>query len=387
MRRCLATGMVAVLLVLVACTSDEPEPGPTTSGASEDEDADGNGNGAQGRPLPGLRVGVVLPPRGLGSADEIEAGALGLDALAASHDEVGELRIVVPDGADFVPDIAGLLVAEGYDVVCVLGRQARDVTQELAQRHGATEFCGAPAQPTDEGPQNLLLVDVALAELGHAVGVALGALGGEQPVALLGAGNRASGEAFRSGLRAGVGGTPLREARGDLEALEAELDAALGAEVAAIAVDAGPEAAELVAGTEGVALLAPVPLLTEQHEGALRWRVRWEVVLEAVLAHLLDDEVELPAVLGVREDVFALDHGPQAGSAVVAAVEEAMGELERGARDPLEAVEADDGDDADGADEDDDGADDDGDAEGDVAQDAADPGGGAADGVPVPSAS
>lgn len=332
MRRCRALATLAALLLLAGCTPDDPGPEPGPQPPADDEEA-------SEEPLPtGLRIGVVLPSRELGSADEIAAGELGLDALATAHrDEVSELRTLVPDAEAFVPDLASLLVAEDYDLVCVLGRGAGEIVLELARRHAATQFCGAPAEPADDPPPNLYLVDLALEELGHVVGVALGRLGGEDPVALLGAGNRAGGESFRTGLRAGVGATPLREARGGLEELGAELEAAVDGEVAAIAVDAGPEAAELVGGIGDLPLLAPVPLLSEQDAGALRWRVRFEVVVEAVLVHLLDAETELPAVLGMGDEVFAVDHGPQAGAGLVSAVEEVMGELERGERDPLEA--------------------------------------------------
>ena len=371
MRRCLAAATAALLLLAAACTDSEPDDEPAPPSEDEEEDA-------EDRPLPGLRVGVVLPPRDTGSADEVEAGGLGIDELtAAFEDDVAELRTVVPDSAAFVPDVAGLLVAEGYDLVCVLGRDAGDVVEALAQRHAATSFCGAPAEPVAEPLDNLLLVDVALAELGHVLGAAMGQLGGDDPVALLASGDRAAGQAFRSGVRAGVGATPLREARGDLEELGAEIEAALDDEVMAIMVDAGPDAADLIAGIEGVALLAPSPLLTAQDEGALRWRVRWEVVVEAVLVHLLDPEVELPAVLGTAEGVFAVDHGPQAGSDLVATVEQVMGELERGERDPLEPV----------ADDEDDEDDEDDDEEDEATPDEPDPDDGAEDDVPVASPS
>lgn len=346
MRRCLAV-VTSLALLLGACTPDDADPDPEAGEPSPGEEDD---NG-EADPVPsGLRVGVVLPPRDTGTADEIEAGPLGIDGLAGTlGDDVAEVRTFVPDADAFVPDVAGLLVTEDYDVVCVVGRDARETVLELARRHAATDFCGAPVAPVEDAPENLLLADVALAELGHVVGVALGELGGDEPVALLGAGNRAGGEVFRSGLRAGAGDTPLQEARGDQEDLDDEIAAALADDVAAIAVDAGPDAAEAVDGIEGAAVLAPTSLLTEEDPGALRWRVRWEVVLEQVLRHLLDDEEELPETFGVAEDVFGVDQGPQATSAAVAAVEAAMGELERGVRDPQAAPEADDDDeDADG---------------------------------------
>ncbi len=326
MRRYTALVM-ALLFLLAACTDDEEPPEPVEEEVEEDEE----------RPPQGLRVGVVLPPLDVGTADEVVRDDLGFDALAdRSEEDVAELRALVPDGTAFVADVTTLVVVEGYDLVCVFGRDAASTVEVLAARHGATTFCAAPVDPADEYPANVVAVDLAIEELGHVVGVALGELGGQDPVALLGAGNRAGGEAFRSGLRVGLGETPLRESRGELDDLEAELESALAEQVAAIAVDAGPEARELLEGGLEVPLLAPAPLL-ESESGALRWRVRWDLVLETVIGwHLEGDEDRLPR-LGMGDGVFEVQHGPQAGPAVVAAIEEAMGELERQERDPLEA--------------------------------------------------
>ena len=344
MRRALAAAAVLLLAVLAGCSDPDPEPvDDPPEGESQDEDV-------EDPPVGGLRVGVVLPPRDTGAADEVVAAKQEIEGLASRYaDDVAELRAIVPDSSPFVADVASLLVSEDYDLVCVIGRDARAVVVELAERHAATDFCAAPVEPREETPDNVLLVDVAMQELGHVVGVALAEAGGGEPVGLLGAGNRAGGEAFRSGLRAGVGEVPLREARGELEDLEAEITAALDDEVAAVAVDAGPAASEAVAATDGVALFAPVSLLDEEVEGALRWRVRWEVVLEVVLDHHLDGEDESATLLGVGDAVFALDHGPQASPEMVEALERAMVELEDGVRDPLEPPE----DDEDDEDEDD----------------------------------
>lgn len=348
MRRHIAL-IAALLLAFAGCTDGAQEP--PTPVEEDDEDAE--------RPPQGLRVGVVMPPADTGAADEVERDALGFEGLADRlDDEVSELRTLVPDAGAFVGDLATVLAVEGYDLVCVFGREARKAVADLASRHAATTFCAAPVGPSDALPDNVRPVDLALEELGHVVGATLGAIGGKEPVALIGAGNRAGGEAFRNGLRAGVGDTPLREARGEADALEPELEAAVADEVAAIALDAGPGARDLL-GDLGVPLLAPGPLL-EAEAGALRWRVRWDVVLEQVIDRHLEGDEEDPGRLGLRHDVFEIQHGPQAGSGLVAVVEEAMGELERGERDPLEApVEADDEDGDEPDDEDEpDGADD-----------------------------
>jgi hypothetical protein len=340
-RRWLAVSVVGALLALAGCIDDEPAPEPSPSPEQDEAPEDA---------LPsGLRVGVVLPPFDRAAADEIDTAQLAVEELDPQlRGEVAELRTVVPDASAFVADVATLLVTEGYDVVCVLGAGAADVAADLAERHAATQLCAAPAVADEDDADNLLVVDVALAELGHVVGAALGQLGDEDPVALLGTGNRAGGEAFRAGLRAGVGDTPLQEARGDLEQLEEELAEAVAAEVAAIAVDAGPDAADLLDGVDDVALLAPAPLLSEQDTGVLRWRVRWEVVLEAVIAHLVVDDAELPDELGIADEVFALDHGPQADDELLEVVGRVLGELERGERDPLEPPEEEDEEEDDG---------------------------------------
>lgn len=328
MRRHLALAATLSLLFL-GCTESDPEPEPQPAPAEEDDD-----QGTEA-PVQGLRVGVVLPPRDTGAADELEVDRLGVDVLADRfEDDVIELRAVAPDAAEFVPDVATLLAVEDYDVVCVLGPDAAEVVGDVASRHAATRFCGAPVEPTDSAPDNVMHVDVALAELGHVVGVALGQLGGEDPVSLIGTRDRAGARAFRDGVRAGVGQTPLRETDIEPDRLEEELAAAVEDDVAAIAVDAGPGSAELLADVEGVPLLAPAPLFGEEGRGALRWRVRWERVLEVVLDHHLEDEA-LPARLTVTDRVFGVEHGDRASPTMVEAVEAALGEFERGARDPL----------------------------------------------------
>lgn len=361
MRRCTIL-VTALLLSLVACTGDDSPSGP---GPAEEEAAPED---EEERPAQGLRVGLVLPSSGTGVADEVTPGFLEAADPSGSLDaEVAELRAVVPDERTFVGDVATLLAVEGYDVVCVFGREAQEAITELAARHADTTFCAAPASSSAQLPDNLLLVDVALAELGHVVGVALRELGGEEPVALLGAGNRAGGESFRAGLRAGVAPTPLFEHLGELDELEAELAGALAQDVAAVAVDAGPDARELLEDGIGAPLLAPAPLLADE-AGALRWQVRWDVVLDRVLDWHLDGRGEFPEILGLDDDVFEVDHGPQAGPSLVSAVEETMGALARGGLDPLASpeddAEDDGGDDADEDEEDDatqgdaDGADD-----------------------------
>jgi hypothetical protein len=319
--------VASTLLTAGACTDDEPEQEPAPVEDPDDEDD-------ERRATQGLRVGVVLPAADVGVADETDVE--GFDELETLLEgEVAELRTVVPDGEAFVADVATLLTVEGYDVVCVFGRDAHDVVVDLAARHVATRFCAAPAEPTAEPGGNLVAVDVATEELGHVIGVALHELAGEDPAALLGAGDRVKREAFRDGLRAGLQGTPLQEAHGGLGELEAELSNALGAEVAAIAVDAGSGARDLLERELEPPMLAPAPLL-EAEVGALRWRMRWDRVLEAVLRWHLDPEEERPAILGASDDVFMFEHGPRSSSSMRDAVDEAIGELQRGARDPLE---------------------------------------------------
>jgi hypothetical protein len=328
--------LLVLLLVLVGCNGEDPAPEPEPEPDPPREDTSPSG----------LRVGVVLPPRDTAAADEIDADWLRLEELADERDELAEVRVVVPDGAAFVGDVAGLL-ADDHDLVCVLGPDAEAVVTNLAERRAGTQFCGLPGDPDAEVPDNVTLVQLEVEELGHVVGAGLAALADDAPAqALLGAG-RTGLDRFRLGMRAGFGDGELREATGELEDLEAELDDAVDGGVAAVLLDAGPEAEDIaVRAAEELATMAPATLLSRA-DAALVWRVRWGRVLEAMIEWQLDSELERPTTLGLGEEAFEVTPGGRSTSAMRAVVDTVAGELARGDRDALEAGQPDGGGEAD----------------------------------------
>jgi hypothetical protein len=318
--------VLALLLVLFACNGEDPSPDPDPEPDPPEEESAGPS---------GLRVGVVLPPGDTAAADEIDAAWLRLEELADDRSELAEVRVVVPDGAAFVADVASLLAEDDYGLVCVLGDDGAEVAADLASRWAGTEFCALPGDPEAEVAENAMLVELEVEQLGHVVGTALAALSGDEPAEALMGAQRTALDRFRLGMRAGFGNGELREATGDLEDLEQELDEALDGEVSALALDAGPEGAQLaeLAAAE-LPTLAPATLL-EEEDAALVWRVRWDRALEAVIEWQLDGELERPASLGLEQDVFELSAGGRSSSAMRAAVETVAGELARGDRDAV----------------------------------------------------
>jgi hypothetical protein len=328
--------LLVLLLALLGCNGEDPAPEPEPEPDPPREEASPSG----------LRFGVVLPPRDTAAADEIDADWLRLEELADDRDELAEVRVVVPDGAAFVGDVAGLL-ADDHDLVCVLGPDAGSVVTDLAERRAGTQFCGLPGDPEAEVPDNVTLVQLEVEELGHVVGAGLAALVEDAPAqALLGAG-RTGLDRFRLGMRAGFGDGELREATGELEDLEAELDEAVDGGVSAVLLDAGPEAGDIAErAAQELPTMAPATLLPRE-DAALVWRVRWGRVLEAMIEWQLDGELERPTTLGLGEEAFEVTPGGRSTSAMRAVVDTVAGELARGDRDALEAGEQGDDDEAD----------------------------------------
>jgi hypothetical protein len=330
--------LLVILVAVLGCTGDdpapepdpEPEPVPEATGPS------------------GLRVGVVLPPADTAAADEVDLDRLNLQALADDLDEVAELRAVVPDSAAFVDDLAGLLAEEGYGLVCVLGDGGQQVVLDLAERHGGVEVCAVPGDPELEVEDNVLLAELEVEQLGHVVGAALGALVGDEIAEAHLAAERTGLEPFRQGLRVGFDGGGLRQVTGDLEELADGL-ADVDDDVAALAFDAGTDGVDLASDMGATRpTLVPAPLLGDE-DAALRWAVRWDRIVEAILAWELDGELDRPTSFGFAEEAFELTTGGRSTSAMRAVVDTVAGELARGERQALE-VEDEDEDEDDGDD-------------------------------------
>jgi hypothetical protein len=87
-------------------------------------------------------VAVVLPAEGTARAAAFLAAADELAQLAEDRGgDVADVRSVVPDDPEFVPDVAALLADQGTDLVCVLGEDGVPVVLQLADRFPATRFC------------------------------------------------------------------------------------------------------------------------------------------------------------------------------------------------------------------------------------------------------
>jgi hypothetical protein len=352
----LVAASLAAVLAFAACTAPDeqatpppptPEPPPATT------------------PAAGIRVGFVLPPAASDEDDQRTQLAGDLQRVSALRDEgISEIRTLEPDGPAFVGDLAALLADRGTDLVCVLGPSAQRVVAPLAVRHPHLRFCAVPAGATDP-PDNVAVVDVRFEELGHLLGLAASVVADGGPVASVLGADRAGVAPLRDGIRAGVGGVPLLESAptdedGVLDAVDAAI--AEGAEVLIVDVGVAAHTAIERAVAGGLLVLAPSAVLAELEVAeatVLSWRLRWDVALRPVVASMLDPEEEVPASVGLVENVFLLSTGDALTGRARLVVDEAANELRRGARDPLEeAAAVEDADGADGAADDEDGEDD-----------------------------
>lgn len=165
------SSLASVLVLLVAACTSSPAPQPSPSPTAPVATSPG-----PTEPV-GLRVAVVLPPTG--EAPLTTTGTrVAADAVASRHGNgLGEFRTVAPDPGAFVGDVATVLAERGYDLVCVVGRQAAEVVLDIAPTFPATRFCGVPAPDGVDGqqvPDNALLIDVRLEEAAYLAGVAAG---------------------------------------------------------------------------------------------------------------------------------------------------------------------------------------------------------------------
>lgn len=300
--------VLASVLAATGCTPpgpvEDPQPPPA-------EEAD---------PAPsGLRVGVVLvvdEGTDTASVDELETA---LEALAEERaDTVATLRTVVPAPLTFAADAAGLLAADGADLVCLLGDVGAGVVIDLAGRFPGTRFC-ATGSTSDDLPGNVHLLEVAQEQLGYALGTLASAIADGDDVLVLTADDRTDRTRRREGVTRALGTAPdvlrlpfVAEDTGrvlDVEELRARLDAraedrgALGA----VILDAPPDlvTAALEILPPGTALV-PARGTAGRDDLVVRYRIEVAAIVAGALDRLAAEEPPEPRPLGAAEGAFTL---------------------------------------------------------------------------------
>jgi basic membrane lipoprotein Med (substrate-binding protein (PBP1-ABC) superfamily) len=330
--RAVAASTLAAV-ALAGCTDDAPPPPTPTPTADETTE-----------PAPtGVRIAVVLPPRSDPASvlfADVERQLAELEAERLG--DVAGVRAVVPDGEDFVVDVAALLADAGTDLVCVLGDAGLQTVLDLADRFPASRFC-AVGEARENQPVNVDVFEVAHEELGHVLGVATAVAVSDAPVGLVLGGDDDARIRRRAGARAALAGVEVSLDGVVTDVAEAaELATAAGDDTpAAIIIDVADGAVGSVLAAAAPAWIAPRGLAIEDAGGAdiVRWSVGVDVIVAAALDRLLSGEppVEGPVALGFAEGLFTLAFAEGVDDAVRAATQVAADELARGVRDPLES--------------------------------------------------
>ncbi len=160
-----SAGILAVVALATACTRTTPEATPSSAPDMASPTAPAAEPG-------GLRVAVVLPASGAQPIGAAGLRAAAGDLRADSGDEIGELRLVAPDAAEFVADIVDLLADEAYDLVCAIGDAAEEAVLAVAADHPDVRFCAAPSTSQEPAPPNVDLVVWRMDEVAYVAGAA-----------------------------------------------------------------------------------------------------------------------------------------------------------------------------------------------------------------------
>jgi basic membrane lipoprotein Med (substrate-binding protein (PBP1-ABC) superfamily) len=363
----MVVGMIGLLLV--ACTDEPPEEPPTPTAPEPSE--------PPASPL-GTSVGVVLP-----SDDEVDPAVQGVlkrdvERLAVwAGEDVREMRAYRADSVAFAADLAQLRAERGDDLVCVLGRHGPEVAAALRERYSDVSFCavavGSPEDGTDpvdptasdaaDDPGTPDVVELRVEELGHVIGVTARLAADEGTVGVLLGGDELPADAFRTGLLAGLTGVDVVDAAEVVEITD-EDEPPTAADAARALVEEGVEVL-VVDGSVGavealetvdddVLVLAPVAVVEEAdaQDGAVAtWRVRWDRILQAPVAALLEGEDEIDGRLGFAEEVFEVDVGPGGDTGIADAVDDVVERFVAGERDAATPGQQADPGDQDGTDE------------------------------------
>ncbi|MEY3020694.1 MAG: hypothetical protein RLZZ272_1678, partial [Actinomycetota bacterium] len=303
----------------------------------------------------GPSVAVVLPEQGVFGGPqlaEVRASLAELLAREAARERpsggsppLASFRVIVAADAAELRDQVAVLAEAGTDLICVLGGVGDEALRDAARLHARPTYCELPPVPpearavgTGNAPARLT-VDVPVEGLGRALGGLARAAASEPsgPASDLGASGAApevtlgappsvvavvvgSDPAIGAALRRGVlaadeqvgAGAPtevlVRASEPDRDPAEvvAEL---LKASVDVLVVDGAPGADALVASAldAGLAVLAPEALVAELSEArsagvVASWRMRWDLALELVVAHVRDRPG--PAALAIPLEDF-----------------------------------------------------------------------------------
>lgn len=314
MTRAVAAAAVCLLaLGLGACTGggqDTVTPAPTPSPAAT--------------PAELTSAAVVLPPRGSISEEAADTLERAIETTVSAADSDVALRVVQPDGPEFVAGIAGLLADDGFDLVCVLGQAGTAAVATLALQQPGTRFC--MVGPVDEGPENLWAPALRHREAAWLAGVAAALADGSGPVGMIFREGQPALSAKRASFDLGFAAAAERPAPAEevlpptvgTIALQDEqpalvVDAVLSQEPSAIVVDVGPLTDEVVgriaeaAGNTPVISWTRVGTQLDAPPGSILIVIEliaaFRLALDAVLTGTF---AALPDSIGLAEGAFLL---------------------------------------------------------------------------------
>lgn len=213
---------------------------------------------------------VVLPPRGRISETAADSLQRAVELAVEDLDREVELRVVQPDGPEFVAGIAGLLADDGFDLVCVLGESGATPIATLAAEQPGTRFC--VVGPVDEAPANVWAPTLRHREAAWLAGVAAALTSGPGPVGMIVREGQPALAAKRASFDLGYAAAAAPQPTDDgtappptvgTIALQDEqpalvVDAVLSQEPSVVILDVGPLTDEVAAQINDAAARTPV---------------------------------------------------------------------------------------------------------------------------------
>jgi basic membrane lipoprotein Med (substrate-binding protein (PBP1-ABC) superfamily) len=306
----MATALAIMLGACTGGTTDNVTPAPSAPGTEP-----------QAEPT---RIAVVLPPAGTASDEAVGDLRAGISMIAAAAGVGDGLRVVQPDGPEFVADVATVLAADGYRLVCVLGAAALDEVAAAAAAFPGTRFC-IDADRAIETTGNIWAPRPRYGEASWLVGVTAALLGGDVVGVIVREGEpalNAKRPALVAGHRAVLaaadpGAEPVAPVVGTIasndQAVSPVVEAVLSQEPTVLVVDVGSLGGEVL---ELLADQAPSTTIIQWIDGfqevtgppgsvvVLRDRL---AVFRLALEALLDGTfTQLPETIGVAEGIHSI---------------------------------------------------------------------------------